>query len=680
MIIALLAGLEDAWSTALARELETRALVLRATDPSQAMDLLWSLPVSVLFSSLDPLDRRALEEYERLLAAAPQAVTVCLIAPGALDRVRHENRIVADFWLSTEATPAELQHLLTAALAQAAHRHDLPSLDSGAAPLALSGPEHVTPESALFRRLVPALSGGFDADRLLQTYVEAMAQFARCTTYCLLWRPGGEERLTVYACQGLASGMSAQGRLLASDELPRWYLHNSRVLTRAELAQWPDRRLASALAREMDVFRAKVVVPLLLEGRLAGLLLLGEKAAGGAYSQSELETLFIVSSYVALQLQSFALHAEISNSSAYMERILSGMGSGVVTLGRDGRIAVCNPYAAGILGLRPEELEGQDLRALPSPLGDYLYAAFLSAEDCLAGREVSIRGGALTLRVSTSHLCDDRGEPLGSVLLLEDMTAQIALVTERHRRERLDMLTQVVGSLAHEVRTPLTAVKTYAELAGVHEVNEDLRDFWQDTVSPQIDRLDALIGQLVELVQQPEPDFELVRLDELLQQALADLPLDGDTPPVVDVEIARPLPRVIADAAQTRQALVYLLHYLRGEEASPVQVNVGAQPTATGEAVVLTMERLKRDDHEVAPESLFDPLKAIREANGGLGPAISRTLIENQGGVLQGSYEHGRLAFHLSFPAPQLSAGPGPLHRGLLPTPPRPGRDPYPAS
>ncbi len=667
MIISLLTGLEEARAQSLTREMEDRSLVLRATQSSQALDLLWSMPVSLLVASLEPLSQGALADYERLAAAASQAVTVCLIAPDSLDQVRQQDLASADFWLSTEATSAEVQQVLAAALAQASLSADAAVLvDGDAFPAPSSGPNGLAGESALFRRLMPALSSGFDADRLLGTYVEAIAQFVRCTTYCFLWRPAGQESFTVYASQGLPPEMIGRGRLLASDGLPRWYLHNSRVLTRAEVPQWPDRRLAGAIAREMDAFRGKVAVPLRVQGRLAGLLLLGEKVIGTPYTEPELETLFMLSNYVALQLQSFALHAEISQSRAYMERILSGMSSGVITLGQDEKIAVCNPYAAAILGTSPEEMEGRDLRALPSPLGDYLYAAFLTADDCLSGQEVSVRGGTLALRVSTSHLADERGEPLGSVLLLEDMTAQIALLTERHRRERLDMLSQVVGSLAHEVRTPLTAVKTYAELAGAHEVNEDLASFWQDTVNPQIDRLDALIAQLVELVQQPEPDFELVRLDEVLQRAVEGLCFDGEQEPLVDVDVARPIPRVIADPDHTRQALAYLLHYLRDEDASPVHVTLAGQHTDTGEAVVLSMQRLRRSEREVAPESLFDPLKAIREADGGLGPAISRTIIENQGAVLEGSLENGRLGFRVFFPAPTLTASPGPDAR---PTP-----------
>jgi nitrogen-specific signal transduction histidine kinase len=661
MLITLLTNIGEPWAQILAREAQDRSLVLRAGDLPRALDLLWSLPVSVLAVSLDPLARTALEQYQRLRQAAPLAVAVCLIAPAALEQVRVEDLAEADFWLSTEAGPDQVRQTVVGALALAAVRAEAATLESGGSPPSPgSGPESVSAEVTLFRRLMPALSSGFDTDRLLQTYVESLAQFVRCATYCLLWRPPGEERFTVYAAQGLPAELVGEGRLRADDGLPRWYLHNTRVLTRAELPQWPDRGLAAAVAREMDTFRGKVAVPLLMEGRLAGLLLLGEKVTGAPYAGLELETLFALSNYVALQVQSFALHAEISRSRAYMERILSGMSSGVITLGRDGKIAVCNPYAASIVGTRPEDLEGQDLRALPSPLGDYLYAAFLEPADAVSGQEVSIRGGALTLRLSTSQLADEHGEPLGSVLLLEDMTGQIALLTERHRRERLDMLTQVVSSIAHEVRTPLTAVKTYAELAAARDADEDLRGFWQETVTPQIDRLNALITQLVELVQQPEPDFELVRLDEVLRGAIERLCPEAEKEPLVEVEVSRPLPRVIADPAHTQQALVYLLHYLRGDDASPVQVRLYGECTDSGETVVLTMERLKRSAREVAPESLFDPLQALREAQGGLGPAISRMIIENQGGALQAGVEDGRLGFRVFFPAPTLTTTPAP--------------------
>ena len=301
---------------------------------------------------------------------------------------------------------------------------------------------------------------------------------------------------------------------------------------------------------------------------------------------------------------------------------------------------------------------GADLRCLPSPLGDYLHAAFHSPPEVVTGQEVTIRGGELTLRVSTSPLLDDNGVSIGSVMLLEDITAQIALTTERHRRERLDMLTQLVGSIAHEVKTPLQAITTYAELASLPQPDEGITDFWTNTVVPEIHRLNELVNKMVQMVQQPEPNFELVRLESLVEEAISHVDSsDQVQQPGYDLDIDEPLPRVVADPAPTREALSYLLRHLRGENGSLVHVGVTQDETELGDSVCVTMQRLSRGDDTV-PEAIFDPLYALQQADADLGPAISRKIIDNQGGKVEAEAEDGHLEFRVIFPVTVLGAIP----------------------
>ena len=211
MIITLLANVGEPWAASISAEAQNRTLVLSHTDLGQALDFLWSVPVSVLVVSLEQLSRPALDDYQRLTAAAPQAVTVCLVSPAALAQVRQEALLSPDFWLPVEATPAELREVMNTAWGQALLRAESCLAEGGPGPApACSAPEAISPESALFRRLMPALSSGFDTDRLLGTYVEAVAQFVRCTTHCLLWRGPKEEHFTVYTAQGLPPRWSAR--------------------------------------------------------------------------------------------------------------------------------------------------------------------------------------------------------------------------------------------------------------------------------------------------------------------------------------------------------------------------------------------------------------------------------------------------------------------------------------
>ncbi len=656
MIVVLAAQLISEWTEKIAGLLGEQAMVLEAADPDQALQILRSTPVAVIVSSMESLSRDRLQHYEQMRQAAPAAINVCLTPEPVIEQVRTEELFVPDFWLRPTASAVEVDEVLTAAL-EKANLVARVAGRSGSAAGPSAGPEDrewSSPEGQTLQRWLAGLASDFDTDRLLRTYVETVVETVHCASYCLLWQSAASEYFSVYTARGLPAVLIAQARLSPRANLPTWYDHNFRVLTRAELASWSDSDSALALAQELDIFHAQVAVPLMLEGQLRGLLMLGEKVIGEAYSPAELETAFLLSNYVAVQVQSLELHGQLRSSKQYMERILQNMGSGVLSLGPDERVALCNPYAAQILQLSPEEVVGADLRGLPAPLGDYLYAAFKSPADAVTDEEVNITGSQITVRVSTSPLIDDSGATLGSVMLLDDITAQISLATERQRRERLNMLKQLIGRIAHEVRTPLQAIKTYAELTGRQQTGEELAAFWAETVTPQIDRLGKLINQLVQVTEQPEPNFELVRLETITQQAVEELASpDGPEAGVLDVEIDKPVPRVVADPAATRQAIVYLLQYLRGQEGAPVYVRVSQNGGDSG-GVSVTMERLTRGGDDVDPEQLFDPFYALQEADGDLGPAVSRQIIDNQGGKIVVKYHNEHLQFQLIFPATAL--------------------------
>jgi len=653
MIVALTSDLSSQWVARVSSHLAEQAMVLSAEDAAGAVDILRSVQVSMLITDMDCLTREKLLAYDQMLQVAPDVVCVCLASRDTIEQIRTEELLSPDFWLEPAAAISEVSDVLNAALEKAllvanGRKLQPPTVT----PRASSGALNRSPaEADPFQRLMPVLAGCFDIDRLLDTYVQAMAEFTYCANYCLLWRQEDSQVFTVRASQALHPLVAASGRLLPTDCLPMWYSHNCRVLTKSELSQWPDSTVAAGVARELDVFRSQVAIPLMVDGLLSGLFLLGEKAIGEPYSNSELGTLFILSNYVAMQVQSLRLHAELSHSKAYMEHILSGMSSGVITLGPDEHIAMCNRYAAKILQLSQNEVEGADLRCLPSPLGDYLYAAFKSPEASKIGLETPIRNGLVTLRVSTSALLDEDGTTIGSVMLLEDMSTEIALVTEQRRRERLNVLTQLVGHIAHKVKTPLTAITTYAELLEDRHPDEDLAEFWNVTVTPEIDRLDKLIDQLVQMIQQPEPHFQLVSLADIVKDAIKQLPESAlEDGPGIDLNTATRLPRIVADPEQAKEAIVYLLRYLQKVDDTLTQVSIKQDKTELGDSVCVIMDKVTSNSCEINPEELFDPFFALQKANGDLGPAISRKIIDNQGGKVDAKMENGCLQLRVIFP------------------------------
>ena len=65
---------------------------------------------------------------------------------------------------------------------------------------------------------------------------------------------------------------------------------------------------------------------------------------------------------------------------------------------------------------------------------------------------------------TTSPLCDPEGTVLGAVAVFSDLTPLKELEVERRRAERLAYLEVLASGIAHEIKNPLVAIKTFTQL------------------------------------------------------------------------------------------------------------------------------------------------------------------------------------------------------------------------
>ncbi len=666
MVVAVLVDLSRAWACHVRDAAGERATILQARSPDAGVELLQSVPADLVVVELPEFTRRRLDALSSIRAQAGEAVCLCIAPEDVIAHVRREGIDEPALWLRADASADDRADVLAQALEMARLRAEMEATLAGPGRSATRANAHLengtqvtqdreprlSADLDVLHRLMAGLTGGFDLDRLLEACVDSVTRFSQCASYCLLWEaPDGG--LRVRSQRGIPGEVVEDARLASCDALPTWYRRNRRVLTLGELRSWPDRQLAVQVAREMALFGGQIALPLMVRGRLAGILMLGEKVLGESYGSGEVEMLFAVTSYVAMTAEGIELHEELERSKAYADRIVESMGAGMVTLGRDERIAVCNPYAAEVLDLDRAAVEGSDLRALPSPLGDMLFAALRAPERASPGEEVAIRGGEVVLRVTTAALLDDRGEPLGSVLMLDDITAEKQLARERSRIERLDVLNRIVGRIAHEVKNPLTAVKTYAELISGRGSDQRLAQFWSQTVLPEIDHLDELLKNLLRMVEQPEPHVEPARLEDLIEQALSVVPIAEEVKrQAFDLQFEKDLPTVLVDPAPTRDALSYLMSYLAGSRPFPVEVDV-TRDADDPSLVLVTMVRRSRMNGVFDPDTVFDPLYAMQNPESDLGPVISQKIITNQNGWVQALSDDGRVTMRVALPRSQ---------------------------
>lgn len=174
------------------------------------------------------------------------------------------------------------------------------------------------------------------------------------------------------------------------------------------------------------------------------------------------------------------------------EAVLSSMVEGVLAVDTAGNILSLNAAAAQLIGAGVDQVQGCSFREAVAneTLAGFVEQALLSAVSIEDEFLLPERGEQI-LQVSGTPLRDARGENIGAVVVLNDVTRLRRL--EQVRRD-------FVANVSHELRTPITSIKGFVEtlLDGALDRPGDAKRFLQ-IVAKQADRLNAILGDLLTL-------------------------------------------------------------------------------------------------------------------------------------------------------------------------------------
>jgi signal transduction histidine kinase len=614
--------------------------VFVAQSDSEALKTLRLIDIDVILRG-GPGVPRGLERFvAQAKEVAPATLIVAIGAHG-------DEAEAADFALSLTFTQRELDAALRHVTDKLRLTREITVLRSSLAP---EGPgptaSHDEPwEGAAFARVLKeftrAFAAGFDLPRALEMFLDAIGELVRPTRMALLLPSGDAQEYRVVTHRGLAPQIVGSVRLSSSDGLARWLAAQGRPARLHELND-PE------IARELKLLQSVLAVPLLAHGELVAILTVGQPVVGSTYRRGETETLFDLGSHLATAIRDIALHNKLEREQQFSERILAHMSSGVITIGRDQRIGTINRRAEEILQLASAEVVKQDLRALPSPLGDMLFDTLKTGR--AAGRhEIQLALLGLWLEVSTYPVRGEDGAPLGAVLVFEDLTAQKELLTQRRQVEQTQLLTRVVARIADEIKNPLVSINTFIELIGERYDDEEFRKHFSSVVRRDVRRLVEVFEKLAGLVTGGELNFTTVDVHTVVDDVVTAIELVDDVPArPLQLDVTRETtPQIVkVDPAQLRKALSYLIWYLaHNSPPDQARVSVSVARHAEREAGEYVRILVASRTATVLPEKLhriFDPVQMVQESLIDVGPAVSQRLVEAVGGQLtvrQGRHE-----------------------------------------
>ncbi|HTV42721.1 MAG TPA: ATP-binding protein [Candidatus Sulfotelmatobacter sp.] len=209
------------------------------------------------------------------------------------------------------------------------------------------------------------------------------------------------------------------------------------------------------------------------------------------------------------------------------------------------------------------------------------------------------------------------------------------------RREKLASLGLLAAGVAHEIRTPLTAIKAalYLQKKKFQAGTSELENV--EVVEREILRLERIVNNFIRFARPADPEPAVVNVEDLLLDLQTFFtPQLGEANIQLIMEILAPM-RIRADAAQIKQVLINLVQNAADSIGGDGKITLRARPDqkrlANIEKPVVAIE-VTDTGKGISPEvekRLFDPFFTTKENGSGLGLSIAAQIVQKHGGELQ---------------------------------------------
>jgi len=405
-----------------------------------------------------------------------------------------------------------------------------------------------------------------------------------------------------------------------------------RTIVREEILAHVGLGVPLAAADQLRVIGAEVAIPFLHDATLSGFLLVGAKLSGDPYFVEDIDLLSTLAAQADIAIKNAQLYRQVVLINDYIENILSTIESGVIAISPDETITLFNAAAGRMTGVDPVAVKGRTLRDLPGAVADALRATTSDGQPRaqVEGLVQDTTGRLTPVICSTSVLRDRMNATLGAVAVFSDLTRLHELEGEKRRAERLASIGALASGITHEIKNPLVAIKTFAELLPERFSDDEFRRDFSKIVVQEIERIDELIARLRGMAT-PESRRALVDVRPSMQETLALLRGQIEQSHVgLKVIYEENLPLVEADKAQLKQLFLNLcmnaLEAMRS--GGRLDIRVGSRIVDDKRVLCVAVSDTGAGIPPQLLENIFDPFVTTKPQGSGLGLSICRGIAD----------------------------------------------------
>lgn len=316
-----------------------------------------------------------------------------------------------------------------------------------------------------------------------------------------------------------------------------------------------------------------------------------------------------------------------------LQNLLAILPSGVVVLDGKGVVRDCNAVAIDILG-RP---------LLGEAWVDVIRRTFDPQAD--DGHQISLKDGR-KVHIETRALDSEPGQ----LIVLTDMTKTRLLQAELSQQQKLSSMGKMVASLAHQIRTPLSAALLYASHLSSNKLNEEKSSEFAGLLLERLNFMERQIGDMLNFVKGERKTKSEFCLSELVE-AISINCKSTSHKIILNVDANLDLEaKITGDLDSLNGAISNLIN--NAVEASKEQqaVTIGLHMTETNQLVIAVTDT-GVGINKSQQRDLFEPFYTTKSHGNGLGLSIVHgVVIDHQGSISVTSKKGKGSQFKITLP------------------------------
>jgi two-component system, OmpR family, phosphate regulon sensor histidine kinase PhoR len=326
-----------------------------------------------------------------------------------------------------------------------------------------------------------------------------------------------------------------------------------------------------------------------------------------------------------------------------LEAILKSMDSGVIAIDRNYKVIMINPYAKEMFRI-DKDIIGENLMDITQ---DFQLENIFKKSTAEYTEIKLLWPKERNLRIKTADMINDT-ELIGTVAVVQD-------ITDIKRLENIR--SQFVANVSHELKTPLTSIKGFAETLKFVE-DPQMRDKFLDIINDEAERLTRLINDILTLSaieQHIELKSEIINVREIVDDVYYLMKNTAESKNI-KLEILRKGDlHIEGDRDQFKQMLINLVDNAIKYSEEGAQVFIGTDIKQNKQIVWVEDTGVGMSDEHVSRifERFYRIDKARSRAQGGtgLGLAIVKHIVLGLNGTIDVESKIGKgTKFTVSIP------------------------------